>query len=965
MLLAAMLVQLGPGGAGVAHASALSSAPWGEPNFPFREGITVSNPTPSPISSEPVLVHLSFPYGHLVDAVSGLVLGFPNGTVIPSFVVDQTGTEGFIDSAWLLFSATLPPASTQTLWLYYGNPTSPAPSYRAQSQVPLVRSGLIGMQQASTRPGSLFYTYVYGGTYSESIYSRISYGNQSQNQYGTIEISNNLLDEILPWRAIGNSSSVPFVATSATSSGPRLRVVQLNLLSHSIMTTIYLITNTGTTPLSQTSLTNLIDASQLGTLSLTTTTYDKSTGAVVTNVGGTLVGYEGTQIPSAYTVGTFSQVANEILLDNFIPNSQSVGPSAAALSWSLGTLDPGETAKVETAWSAAPSIASLYGSLSSVGGSPTIAVGSEETLQSLQPTSSVYRGVSLSFNNLLIGTSGLGLPLTITGGTWIPNSVGLTGVLNYSVPAAGFSQTSSSVWTAYFKATGDSIARASSAFYSVQDSAYEGHISASTFNSTSSAAASLITSEAYIRGNPSTQLVVRYQAQFSGTGNASSQLMYAAVDFDHGLKGVFDQTAIIPLIGTGVAVGCPTGEFLPFSHPVVDRAGQIVADGSWRTLSLNLGSFTSGTDFGFRIRFCASLFKSFVGTMEIRILLAEVNVAAPANTILTPTIDSRHPLVSLQLAPHATLPLSGARLTGNLSFVVANNEVLGADSGSKLSTLPTPDPTIRLNATSSQPFVKISSRVEGIAVPTQFATLSPSVFVGGVKVPALSVAGGSIYAGGQGLDKIWNASGKDPAISIAFSGYGLNTIILDANGHPVKGTNITVSAGNVHVGSFALTGDSGSATINLVPWSYNITVTYQGYRVAQTSVALTAGTTLTLQSSVIETKVRFNDAFGRPIASALVTLTGSKGSTTIQGLTDAGGSFTFLAPINGVYHATLTSGGTTFYNGDIRAALNNAEIIVDTSYYLTNFFFALITLAVTVALVCAVLAYYLITHRSL
>jgi len=236
---------MGPGAGTAASSTSQASSAWWNSAYSFRASITLSNPTNQAMVNEPVLVHVTFPLAHLADASSELTLRELNGTEVPSYVVDQTTSRGFVTSVWLMVVVSIPPSSGQTYWLYYGNPSAGAPPYRIQIQAIAFRAGLLTIAQQSASPGSLTYQFSYGSTYSETVLSRLSYDPQAENQFGTLEISASPLPQVVPWRAVANDSSVPLLATLATSSASDLRVDQLNVLSGSALSTVYLVQNTG------------------------------------------------------------------------------------------------------------------------------------------------------------------------------------------------------------------------------------------------------------------------------------------------------------------------------------------------------------------------------------------------------------------------------------------------------------------------------------------------------------------------------------------------------------------------------------------------------------------------------------------------------------------------------------------------------------------------------------------------
>ncbi|MGD1055276.1 MAG: hypothetical protein ABR867_04240, partial [Nitrososphaerales archaeon] len=476
VVLLSLIGFMGPASGAAVSAPSQATSEWWSSAYSFRVSITLSNPASLNMTSEPVLVHVTFPAAHLVDAASELTLRQANGTEVPSYVVDKTTSGGFVSSVWLMVIVSIQASSSQTYWLYYGDTSAVTPSYRIETQAATFTSGLLSITQTSPSPGSFYYQLSYGRTYSETILSRVSYGTQAGDQFGTLEISANPLQQIAPWYMIANDSRNQVVATVATSAALDLHVVRVDALSGSTVSTIYLVRNAGNTTLDGVTLVNVLDISPLANVAPSYTLFDSSGGSLTTTVEAALVGFEGSLYPSAFGLGPYSQVVNQTLADSFNSQTHSYGPSAGALSWGLGSLEPGSTVEFGTSWSVSSNVNDLDASLAPIRSSPTATVGAEETLQSLLPTANVYWKSSLSLSNVTFGSRGLTFPMTIQGGRWLPESATLSGKLSYFTPAPDFDPAHSGLWSADSKATGNATAAASAAFFSVQDSSYVGRI---------------------------------------------------------------------------------------------------------------------------------------------------------------------------------------------------------------------------------------------------------------------------------------------------------------------------------------------------------------------------------------------------------------------------------------------------------------------------------------------------------
>jgi hypothetical protein len=970
VVLLSLVAFMGPESGAAVSAPSQATNEWWSSAYSFRVSITLSNPTSQNMTSEPVLVHVTFPVAHLVDAASELTL-IENGTVVPSYVVDQTTSGGFVSSVWLLTIVSIQASSSQPYWLYYNDTSARTPSYRIQTQAATFTSGLLSITQTSPSPGSFYYQFSYGRTYSETVLSRVSYGTQAGDQFGTLEISANPLQQISPWRAIANDSQL--LATVANFAATSLYLDRVDILSGSTASTIYLIRNAGNTTLNNITLVNVLDTSSLASIAPSYTLFDLSSGSLIATVGGALVGFEGSLYPSAFGLGPYGQVVNQTRTSSFNSQARSYGPSAGALSWGIGSLEPGSTAEFGTSWSVSSNVNDLHASLASIRSSPTVTVGAEETFQSLLPTANVYWKSSLSLSNVTFGSRGLTFPMTIQvqGGTWLPESATFSGELSYFTPAPDFEPAHSGLWSADSKATGNATAAASAAFFSVQDSSYVGRISSTTSASNSTAVSSLVSSRQVVLGSQPAEFTLKYRASFSGSGNASAQALYAAIDIDHTLTGVYDESLLLPVLGASGNLACFPGGSTLFSHPVVSTPTNLFTGRTWRTLNVSLGNATSALGFGFRVRFCASMGPAFVGSMELDVAKAGLTVNTSTDGVVVPGLSAGVPMASL--GPALQLPSipSNALLNGNLSFMLVTSGTMAQQGGISFSTNSMAAPTVRLNGSiRSTGSVLLNTSVESVLVTTPFVTLGPILYVGGSQVSGASVANSSIFAQDEGLADAWNNSKQSAIIGVTFTGYVLRVSVTDANGSPVSGANLTISSPSALANS-GLTNHEGVASVQLVPWAYNISVKYQGLVVAKSNIsarALVGSPTLHLGASVIQTNLDVKNVLGSPLIDVLVTVVGPAGSAPIQGVTDQNGRFSFQAPEESVYHVAIVSGGSIYFKGDIKAIVNNGVIVITTSYYPETLWVGImaigIAVTVTIVLATSVVAPYFRSRRT-
>ena len=933
-----------------------SSMPWWNLSYPFRTQISVSNRYYQTLVDAPALVRVTFPVSHLVDAESGLTLVADNGTAVPSYVVDSNQSGGFVTSVWLMTFVTLPPLSTHEYWLYYGNPSAQTPLSRIGVIGSSFSSGLLSVTQQSSGPSSQYFQYTYAQTFSDSVYSRLSYSLGGERQFGSLRISPSPLTVLSPWRAIANVSRVPLFATAVTSTAPNLRVTQLDVLSGDTVLSEYLIENSGTQALGSLNFTSVLDTSALAALAPASTSFAGADGLVTTQVEEAVVGFRGVTLPAQHGVGPVDQVLNQTLYGVYNSQDYVFGPAGAALSWNLGGLGPGQVARFFEAWSVSSSVPLLGDALQGAFRVPrATSVGGEEIANSLLPSANMYWSSTLSKSDTPI-LKGLSFPLTIHGGTWLQGTAMFSGSVSYTTPAPDFNPSRARIWSTASSAVGNATASSSASYWSVQDSTYVGRTAVTTSVSNATAAASLASSGQTLVGASSYNLTLRYEATLAGTGNASAQSFFFEVDVDHSLTGTYDQALLLPVFGTG-STSCPSGALGVTSHPAVQVAANLVADGTWRTATINLGPATSLLGLGFRLRFCEAIRPGFVGGMEMRVSSVGVNVSAPAQGLVVPSIDPTVPLASVQPLPEITGFPTGARISGNLTFMVFEPVSLGQRTGSVFASQPVAAPTVKLNGTMAG--AKLTSRALGVTIATPYQSLKPTVYLSGNPVPASPVGGDSLYASGGEVAQVWNNSGSAATVGVSFDGYQLAVDVVDVNNRPVAGANVSVTPATYPPVAGNVTGGSGVALLSLLPWNYSLEVSYQGTVVASGGVAISGSSAISFRASVIQTTLRVQDTNGSPLAGLQITATDTRSSSPLVGVTNASGEYSFQAPLGSVYHLVVTGAGTTYYDHDITVAANHGLITIPTSYYpsgsLEKIVLVIVALAITATLVVLVL----------
>jgi hypothetical protein len=148
---------------------------WWDDKYGYRVNISLTNPSTQALVQRPFFIRLTFPSSHLFDAAAELRLVDNSGQEVPSYVLDEVTSGGFVSSAWLLVLGNLPASSVRSFHLYYGNPSAAVPAYRSATPIGNITQGRLTVNLRGSEPGSSSFQLVYGDTYSQSFLSKVSY----------------------------------------------------------------------------------------------------------------------------------------------------------------------------------------------------------------------------------------------------------------------------------------------------------------------------------------------------------------------------------------------------------------------------------------------------------------------------------------------------------------------------------------------------------------------------------------------------------------------------------------------------------------------------------------------------------------------------------------------------------------------------------------------------------------------
>jgi len=924
-----------------------STGRWWNSQYSYMKSVTVANPSAAPLSNYPVFIPVTFPFSHLSDASAEVRLVTQAGAEVPSYVLDAVSSGGFVTSAWVLAFVTVPASSSAAFELYYGNPVATTPSYRVDSAAAGAQAGQLALDVSASQPEASSFQVTLGGTYSEQILSKVSYGAPVVQAYGAHGIAPSPAAVLSPLTLVANVSGSQVALSSVYSAGA-LRYTQAYVLDNGTLVVGVLLTNTAQAAVPAVSLTDLVDATSLAALGPLSTSYSPKTGLLSTGVSGAYFGYDSNLTASSYEVGDLAQVVSDASAGT-LSNASSGAGAATALTWGLGTLAPGASFQLVSAWGVGGTPAALAGSLAGYADQPQATVGQEEAYSATPSQVTSAWNVAVPIPNASVSRGGLSIPVALDGAVPVSSSIRLAGTVSYTLPTGSGSLSNQKGWAPESAATGNVSAYSTTAFYSILEHSFTDSVRVTSSNGSGSGAAQLVSPVMSFPASVSKSLVVTYRALFSGSGDLSSQWLYVAVDVAQSPAGPFTQTFAVPAAGSSSSIAASGCESLftsavpvsPSTAAVASTAA-LVVDGAWRSLNVSLdGAFGTSSSIYARIRFCAATTPGYTGQVELDVASAGLQARGDAPTFLSASVLPGSAGVTISFIPGATFEPSSLELDGMVTFPAIRSAPLvwnggtsyeGTIDGLLAASPPTPRSNSTQNAASSAgtaaPSPLPNATLVGATISSQLYPLTPKVSVNGTSV-STQVVGNSLFlnssdiVGNGGLFRVAD-------LALTFAGHRLGINVEDANGAPLAGAGVTVQVNGSQPINESVTDSDGLLSLVLPPSTYSIAVMFQGLSVATTTAAVTADQNVTVPTTVYPLAVQVKDALGRSVRGADIAV--ASGSSDLALATDASGMATFLGVPGKDYNVTVSIADTTYYVGTVMGSSSRATFEFATSY---------------------------------
>jgi hypothetical protein len=889
----------------------LSSQPlWWNTSFMFEQNITVNNPSNLTLLNHPVLVRLYFPASHLVSGVNELRLVNSSGTEIPSTVFGEQVLNDSVTSLWLIFLTSLQPFESQTFQAYYGNPSSLPPSYRSYSPVSKLSTSSLSISLITPQLYSERLDVTFAGTFNQTMDGKVSYSPSSD--YGSLDISAAPWVKVAPFSLIGLLSNGSQVATVTYQAGA-LYLTRVIVSFSDAFFILDLIQNNSTGSVSNVSMTELIDSSDIASLGYSVTNYDVSSSTSYSVAGGAYLGYRANASVQAFSVGNASDVYAEVRNNSLGYGQSYVGTSAAAEQLSLGNIPAGGYATLNEAWSLQASYSSLYDRLGGMLQSLAVTVSPEVALNPYIPQVNLLWRTQTDLTFLAAPTPSFTIPLPNRNLTWVPELLTSSGTLQYAEPSSSFSSASSGDWTAARSASGDTLAYASMTYWSVELSTFVGRLSLWSPTINGSGSAELLSRTAYLFNSSDQTVTIEYKASvLVNAGSLQNQTMYVEVDTDPSLAGNFTNSIVIPLAGTLLPTNSSTYQNLQ-------------ADDSWHQLQFNLSDLTGGVGQLVRIRAVTSSSNGFSGQLELDLAVARVSGSVPADQALFFSLSPSSPVV-LATYKQSSLPLPrSSTLNVSLVFTTVQPLMMQPQTGTSFSG------EFSSNPTQANPLLY------EIRLTTPFYGLSPVLNLNQTQLPLTLKAPDSLSVESSGLASLGMINGSS-TIGVSFSGSNLAFEVTDANGNPLPGALISVTPEGYSSALIVSPTDSlGTSRVTAIPWTYEISVSFSGDEVYSGPIQLTSNSALSIKTQVSTIFLKVLDSQGNPLPGEFVNVTGNNYSES--GITNQAGILPLQVVTNQRYAVTVGADGSILLRQLITPVNNNSTIQLQTSFENASFRF--------------------------
>jgi hypothetical protein len=871
---------------------------WGVPADRYRTGVILSNPSNTSETEVPAVFYLQVPWGEMVDAYNELVVTNSTQQLLNSTVLWQSEDDGFVVGVCVLANVTLGPGATQTFYAYYGDPSAP----------PVTHSPTVGSSASTAVFSGFDMNYTFLSTFTIDLVSYLTI--PSLPREGSTSLGAATFDSLVqPWRVVpfpSTAGSILVASTIGNDSG-LIDVRTLVGTNSSFWLSDFLI-NQGGGALAGTSEVYYYDLSHLGTAVGSQASYSPSNGTLSVTAGEARLQMLTPEAPAIVDLGATTGVLGQALSGDLSSSDGASGKVGLGVEYHIPQLQPFGYKEIQTEWDLANS------------GQPQISfptlVGfsGQESIDSSIPGLFANYDASISLNqatvNSVLGpgsnfTYGIAPPSTV-----VPNSIGFSGDLNYSLPDAGEANfTSSSGWTSTSVSTSTSSSVASSRYYSPVEKAYTGIVSVSGVNSSfagsnsKSGSATLVSVPLQVYGVSTAILHLTYLASSTVASPTNQTSLYFAVEIENLSNGVVSSKLVFPVDGLAPQA---TGE------SVIQN---LHGDGTWHQITVSLNQYIPQHGFTALLVLNATATTGDTGSLALQATDSYLEASSPGSSVLGISVHTGNAGGTIQFS--TSTPDMTILSPVDLEVPIWESAPLATTDGDQF------------NATLQVP--SFSSSVGRAALEDSISSVRVAVFGPNTTLTAAYVNGDSVTPtptpGGIILSQLGSGALN---IGLDYVGVPYSLQVLDVNNGPVA-TSIEVfdSFGNLLINS---TSSAQGLALNLVPGEYIATATFQGTIVANQTIEVVGPGSSSLRASVYVVGVYVSNILGEPIPHASVELNSISSSYSTTGVTGPSGKASFELVANLPYDATASFSGNIIGTERIMANTDGEVISIPTGY---------------------------------
>jgi hypothetical protein len=342
--------------------------------------------------------------------------------------------------------------------------------------------------------------------------------------------------------------------------------------------------------------------------------------------------------------------------------------------------------------------------------------------------------------------------------------------------------------------------------------------------------------------------------------------------------------------------------------------------------------------------------------LDLEVASAGVVLSGPTSAVLRPTLSYTTPELNLGYLPQASLLAAGGT-TANLtiSFVAEKNASVAWQSGTSFSGSFVEPTTFTLNGTSLRQQATIGDpQFVGIAVGSSVSSVAQSALVDGSKAAVAPGPGLALITPSLGAGTV----GGGPFV-VGLKGEAYQVSVLDQDQAGVPGVKVFPIIDGKTLPTSSVTGNTGVAQLQLVPWTFQLNATYQDRNVGFVVDQSGAQPSTTISAELYNLTLAVKDSHGGALPGAQVFL--YLGKYNFSGTTDALGRYNFEGVANSLYNVTVSFGAGIYFSGLVGTSSNNALIELTTTYLPPSTQLLAIGLIAVVPVV--VIAAYLVARR--